>query len=161
MRLKVEFSNTTQLIGKRIIWRGVMYLLYALMFIVVSIWLFISIKATSNPDTFLITTFCLTVVISIMFLIIAVPKLLRRKDAIYVDLNSLIIRKNKDISISFTDIENIQLSFNKYHMGSRSYRNFSSGKIVITLKNNKIVYVDDIKDVENVCYSLRKIVLNK
>ncbi len=157
----MEFSNTTQLIGKRIIWRGVMYLLYALMFIVVSIWLFISIKATSNPDTFLITTFCLTVVISIMFLIIAVPKLLRRKDAIYVDLNSLIIRKNKDSSILFTDIENIQLSFNKYHMGGRRYRNFSSGKIVITLKNNKIVYVDDIKDVENVCVSLRKIVLNR
>ena len=157
----MEFSNTTQLIGKRIIWNTVMYLLYAIMFIGVSIWLYISMKAASNPDTFLVAMFYLTLGASVVFLTVTVFMSLRKNDAIYVDLNALIIRNIKDISIPFTDIENIQMTFYKHPINKKICKRYTSGIIVITLKNNKKIYVRDIKDLENVCYSLRKIVLNR
>lgn len=148
----MELSNRAKLIGRRVFWRNIIFLLCGLIFIGVSIWLYISMKAANNPENILVVMFYMCMTLAIIFLIICFLMFLRKKDAIYLDSNALVIKTYKTKMIYFDDIENIQMS---------NYRYATSGVIVITLKNNKKIFVNDIRNVQKVCFLLRKIILDK
>lgn len=148
----MELSSRAKLVGRRVFWRNIIFLLCGLMFIGVSVWLYISMKAASNPKTLLVVMFYICVALAIILFIIGSLMFLRRKDAIYLDNETLVIRNYKDKIVTFDDITNIQMS---------TYRYATSGIIVITLKNNKKIFVNDIRNIKKVCFLLRKIVLDK
>lgn len=153
----MEINNNYQLIGKRITWKKVQYLIYCVLFVSLSIY-FTFLIVNQNSDRFYIILLCFLIILSIYLIVITIISFLEKKDAIYINYDSLIVRMHKDIIIRFIEIEDIQKNFYRFRIGKRKFSNYSSGKIIIILKNNKKIYVKNIKDVNDTCIKLREIV---
>ncbi len=133
-------------------------------FVPVVIWLFTSLMyCKGSPDYLLITMAILCLCFDILFLVISIVYFLQKKDAITIKDKKVILKTYKEQVISFDDIKDIRKHC--YYFSSKGMAIASqigllnSGYIQFTLKDNKKIYVKDIKNVSEVCFTLRGIVL--
>lgn len=134
-----------------------------IMFLVVDSWLFYSMSQSSNPDSLLVAMAIVVAIIDIIFLILTILNFFKKTDAIEVKYEKLIIYNYKKIVVNFNDVKDIKYipyrgAYGKYNIFGIGWR--TTGQIVIYLRNNKIIYISDIKNVSKACTDLRKIVLN-
>lgn len=147
-------------IGYRVKWKNVLLGFHCIMFAVISTWLFYSMSQTDHPDSLLVAFAIITCCFSILFLILTVAGVLRKKVCVKICGEKLILVKYKERIIDFADIENVQ--YMRSSSGSGGKRSFigsityDSGKIIVTLKNKSKVSVDDVKDVRRVCSDIRE-----
>ncbi len=153
----MEISNNYQLIGKRIIWKKIQYLIYSVIFTSLSIY-FVFLIINQNVDNFYIILLCLLIILSFYLIVVTIISFFEKNDAIYINCDSLIIRMQKDIIIPFIEIEDIQKNFYKYRIGKKRFSNYNFGNIVIVLKNQKKFYVKNIKEVNYTCIKLKEMV---
>lgn len=140
-----------------------LFIFIFIMFLVVDSWLFYSMSQSSNPDSLLVAMAIVVAVIDIIFLILTILNFLKRTNAIEVKDGKLIIYNYKKIVVNFNDVKDIKYipymgPSGKYNIFGIGWR--TTGQIVIYLRNNKKIYVSDIKKVSTACVDLRKIVLD-
>lgn len=140
-----------------------LFIFIFIMFLVVDSWLFYSMSQSSNPDSLLVAMAIVVAVIDIIFLILTILNFLKRTNAIEVKDEKLIIYNYKKIVVNFNDVKDIKYipymgPSGKYNIFGIGWR--TTGQIVIYLRNNKKIYVSDIKKVSTACVDLRKIVLD-
>lgn len=140
-----------------------LFIFIFIMFLVVDSWLFYSMSQSSNPDSLLVAMAIVVAFIDIIFLILTILNFLKRTNAIEVKDGKLIIYNYKKIVVNFNDVKDIKYipymgPSGKYNIFGIGWR--TTGQIVIYLRNNKKIYVSDIKKVSTACVDLRKIVLD-
>ncbi len=143
---------------------GYIFIFLFISFIPVVIWLFISLMSSKkDPDPLLISMAILCLCLDILFLILSIVFILQKRDAITIKDNKVILKTYKEQVISFNDIKDIRKHCS-YFNGRGAYIAskiglLNSGYIQFTLKDNKKIYIKDIKDVTEVCFTLREIIL--
>lgn len=151
---------TKKMIGIRTKWIGILFLILSIIFCCVSAWLLYSLKMASNPITLLVVMTIIVIAITIIFIMITILNLLKKRLAIYIHNDELVIIKYKEKCIKFSDIKNIQ--YREYTLNNSIINlKFKFGKIIITLNNDKVIKIDDIKNVKNVCMELRQEILEE
>ena len=147
-----------EIIGKRVIWIKYLLLILTLCFIGVDIWLFCSLFLGNKPDTLLYVMAFVVLAILLLLLTFTILSFIKKKNAICIDNDKLIIRNYKELVIDFKNIKDIKYRSN--YGGGRLFNNeYNSGTIFIEL-DNKEIKVNNIKSVKNVCSVLRNKILN-
>lgn len=111
------------------------------MFGYLSGWLLYSLKMSSKSDSLLVAMAIIVIIITIIFIIIVLLNFLKKKIAIYVNHDELVVVKYKERHIKFSSIKNIQYRNNTLN-NKLTILKFNFGMIVITLSNDKIIKVD-------------------
>jgi hypothetical protein len=145
-------------IGKRIQWMKYMFLILLLGMTGVDIWLFCSLSVSEKNDSLLwIMSFVVLAIVIIIFLF-TLLSFLKKKEAILIDGDRLIIREYKETALNFKDIKSIQY---RQSSSPRTIGNYKSGNIIITLQDEKKITISSIADVRMVCKNLREIILKE
>ncbi len=146
-------------IGYRVKWKNVLFSFSCIMLAVISAWLFFSMSQTDSPDSMLVAFAIITCCLAVFFLTCTVAGILRKRVCVKICGETLILVKYREYIIDFADIENVQ--YMRSSSGSGGKRSligsipYDSGKIIVTLKNNSKVSVDDVKNVRRVCSVIR------
>ena len=99
---------------------------------------------------------------TILRLVFTILNFMRKSDAITVDENEVIVKNYKTISIRFADIQDIRYKLaGARKNGSYSLGYYTYGTIIFKLKNEEVIFVNDIKNVKNVCAKLNEIILKE
>ncbi len=143
---------------------GCIFIFLFISFIPVVIWLFISLmNSKKNPNSLLISMAILCLCLDILFLILSIVFILQKRDAITIKDNKVILKTYKEQVISFNDIKDIRKHCSYFNSRGAYIASkigiLNSGYIQFTLKDNKKIYIKDIKDVTEVCFTLREIIL--
>jgi len=150
-----------EVIAKRIKSKGILFLIYALMFLAVSIWQLISLNSSSNKDSFLLIVFLMAVFFFIFFMILSLLDLFKKKNAIIVQNKTLIIQVYKMEEIPFRDISKVEYSIRRSSKKSIIDVLFQVGTLYLTLNNERVIKIHQIKDVKRACYLLDEIIFKK
>ena len=135
-----------------------MFLILLLGMTGVDIWLFYSLSVTQKNDSLLwIMSFVVLAIVIILFLF-TLLNFLKKKEAILIDEDRIVIRKYKETALNFKDIKNIQY---RQVRSPRTIGNYKSGSIIITLQDEKKITISSIADVRMVCKNLREIILKE
>lgn len=134
-------------------------------FIPVVTWLFISLfSSKASPQTLLVIMTIICLCLDVLFLILSIIYILQKKDAITLEDKQVILKTYKEKTLEFKDIKDIKR--HSYYFGGKGYFAassiglLSSGYIEFTLNNGNKIYIKDIKNVKNVCRTLREVILN-
>lgn len=135
-----------------------MFLILLLGMTGVDIWLFYSLSVTQKNDSLLwIMSFVVLAIVIILFLF-TLLNFLKKKEAILIDEDRIVIRKYKETALNFKNIKNIQY---RQVRSPRTIGNYKSGNIIITLQDEKKITISSIADVRMVCKNLREIILKE
>ena len=166
--MKENVSHT--LVGQKTRIYAILFLFLFLSFAAVSGWLFFSMSRAESPDPLLVAMSVIVTVVAAVFLLVTILCFSQKKDAVFLYGNTLIIRKRKEYTFPFAEIEDIQYRSNRTN--ASGYRSFSilacifgslvykSGTLFVTPKNGKEISVPDVKNVQSCCAALRKKILN-
>ena len=149
-------------IGVRIKWIKILILFNFIMLSCVESWLLYSVIKGEHPDNLLIIMTIIVAFATILMLVFTILNFMKKSDAITVDENEVIVKNYKTISIQFADIQDIRYKLagarknGRYSIGYYTY-----GTIIFKLKNEEVIFVNDIKNVKNVCAKLNKIILKE
>jgi hypothetical protein len=146
-----------EIVGLRVSWKKYLYLFFLLLFACVDAWLIYSISQAKKIDSFLLIMMIVVSIVDILLLVMTIIKFSRKKDAIKVSDNDVILENSKLNKIKFDDIKNIQ--YRQYKSGDKLGFKYKSGDIIFTLSDDKKVKVNDIKYVIEVCETLRNKIL--
>lgn len=125
-------------------------------------WLLYSVIKGEHPDNLLIIMTIIVAFTTILMLVFTILNFMRKSDAITVDENEVIVKNYKTISIRFADIQDIRYKLaGARKNGSYSLGYYTYGTIIFKLKNEEVIFVNDIKNVKNVCAKLNKIILKE
>ena len=125
-------------------------------------WLLYSVIKGEHPDNLLIIMTIIVAFTTILMLVFTILNFMRKSDAITVDENEVIVKNYKTISIQFADIQDIRYKLaGARKNGSYSLGYYTYGTIIFKLKNEEVIFVNDIKNVKNVCAKLNKIILKE
>ena len=135
-----------------------MFLILLLGMTGVDIWLFYSLSVSQKNDSLLwIMSFVVLAIVIILFLF-TLLNFLKKKEAILIDEDRIVIRKYKETALNFKNIKNIQY---RQVRSPRTIGNYKSGNIIITLQDEKKITISSIADVRMVCKNLREIILKE
>lgn len=149
-----------KVIGKQIKWIKYALIILLICFTAVDVWLFYSLTQSKNPDRMLIIMPYVVLAITVFLLVCSILEFIKKTDVIFIKDNKVIIKIYKTKELNFEDIKDIKYCLNSG--GGRLFNTtYKSGKIIFVLKDNKKIKVDNIKDVEIVCSSLRNLVLKE
>ncbi len=124
------------------------------------IWLIISISSSKKIDTLLLIMTILVSIIEVLLLIDIIIKFLKKKNAVIIDKDLVIINNIKSQKVKFDEIKNIQ--YKPYRInGVIGIHKLRTGDLIFTLNDDKRLYVKEIKNVRQTCNELRKIVLKE
>lgn len=146
-----------EIVGLRVSWKKYLYLFFFLLFACVDAWLIYSISQTKKLDSILLITMIVISFVDILFLVMTIIKFSKKKNAIKVSNDEVILENSKLNKIKFVDIKNIQ--YRQYKSGDKLGFRYKSGDIIFTLNDDKNVKVNDIKNVIEVCEKLRNMIL--
>lgn len=125
-------------------------------------WLLYSVIKGEHPDNLLIIMTIIVAFTTILMLVFTILNFMRKSDAITVDENEVIVKNYKTISIRFADIQDIRYKLaGARKNGSYSLGYYTYGTIIFKLKNEEVIFVNDIKNVKNVCAKLNEIILKE
>ena len=125
-------------------------------------WLLYSVIKGEHPDNLLIIMTIIVAFTTILMLVFTILNFMRKSDAITVDENEVIVKNYKTISIRFADIHDIRYKLaGSRKNGSYSLGYYTYGTIIFKLKNEEVIFVNDIKNVKNVCAKLNEIILKE
>ena len=125
-------------------------------------WLLYSVIKGEHPDNLLIIMTIIVAFATILMLVFTILNFMKKSDAITVDENEVIVKNYKTISIQFADIQDIRYKLaGDRKNGSYSLGYYTYGTIIFKLKNEEVIFVNDIKNVKNVCAKLNKIILKE
>lgn len=149
-------------IGVRIKWIKILILFNFIMFSCVESWLLYSVIKGEHPDNLLIIMTIIVAFVTILMLVFTILNFMKKSDAITVDENEVIVKNYKTISIQFADIQDIRYKLaGARKNGSYSLGYYTYGTIIFKLKNEEVIFVNDIKNVKNVCAKLNEIILKE
>lgn len=149
-------------IGVRIKWIKILILFNFIMLSCVESWLLYSVIKGEHPDNLLIIMTIILAFTTILMLVFTILNFMRKSDAITVDENEVIVKNYKTISIRFADIQDIRYKLaGARKNGSYSLGYYTYGTIIFKLKNEEVIFVNDIKNVKNVCAKLNEIILKE
>lgn len=149
-------------IGIRIKWIKILILFNFIMLSCVESWLLYSVIKGEHPDNLLIIMTIIVAFTTILMLVFTILNFMRKSDAITVDENEVIVKNYKTISIRFADIQDIRYKLaGARKNGSYSLGYYTYGTIIFKLKNEEVIFVNDIKNVKNVCAKLNEIILKE
>lgn len=149
-------------IGVRIKWIKILILFNFIMFSCVEYWLLYSVIKGEHPDNLLIIMTIIVAFVTILMLVFTILNFMKKSDAITINENRVIVKNYKTTIIQFTDIQDIRykLAGTKKN-GSYSLGYYTYGTIIFKLKNEEVIFVNDIKNVKNVCAKLNEIILKE
>lgn len=125
-------------------------------------WLLYSVIKGEHPDNLLIIMTIIVAFTTILMLVFTILNFMKKSDAITVDENEVIVKNYKTISIRFADIQDIRYKLaGARKNGSYSLGYYTYGTIIFKLKNEEVIFVNDIKNVKNVCAKLNEIILKE
>ena len=125
-------------------------------------WLLYSVIKGEHPDNLLIIMTIIVAFATILMLVFTILNFMKKSDAITVDENEVIVKNYKSISIRFADIQDIRYKLaGARKNGSYSLGYYTYGTIIFKLKNEEVIFVNDIKNVKNVCAKLNEIILKE
>lgn len=125
-------------------------------------WLLYSVIKGEHPDNLLIIMTIIVAFTTILMLVFTILNFMRKSDAITVDENEVIVKNYKTIIIRFADIQDIRYKLaGARKNGSYSLGYYTYGTIIFKLKNEEVIFVNDIKNVKNVCAKLNEIILKE
>ena len=132
------------------------------MFSCVEYWLLYSVIKGEHPDNLLIIMTIIVAFVTILMLVFTILNFMKKSDAITINENRVIVKNYKTTIIQFTDIQDIRykLAGTKKN-GSYSLGYYTYGTIIFKLKNEEVIFVNDIKNVKNVCAKLNEIILKE
>ena len=149
-------------IGVRIKWIKILILFNFIMLSCVESWLLYSVIKGEHPDNLLIIMTIIVAFTTILMLVFTILNFMKKSDAITVDENEVIVKNYKTISIQFADIQDIRYKLaGARKNGSYSLGYYTYGTIIFKLKNEEVIFVNDIKNVKNVCAKLNEIILKE
>lgn len=149
-------------IGVRIKWIKILILFNFIMLSCVESWLLYSVIKGEHPDNLLIIMTIIVAFTTILMLVFTILNFMRKSDAITVDENEVIVKNYKTIIIRFADIQDIRYKLaGARKNGSYSLGYYTYGTIIFKLKNEEVIFVNDIKNVKNVCAKLNEIILKE
>ena len=166
--MKENVSHT--LVGQKTRIYAILFLFLFLSFAAVSGWLFFSMYRAERPDPLLVAMSVIVTVVAAVFLLVTILCFSQKKDAVFLYGNTLIIRKRKEYTFPFAEIEDIRYRLNRTN--ASGYRSFSilacifgslvykSGTLFVTPKNGKEISVPDVKNVQSCCAALREKIFN-
>lgn len=150
------------IIGVRIKWIKILILFNFIMLSCVESWLLYSVIKGEHPDNLLIIMTIIVAFATILMLVFTILNFTKKSDAITIDENRVIVKNYKTINIQFTDIQDIRYKLaGARKNGSYSLGYYTYGTIIFKLKNEEVIFVNDIKNVKNVCVKLNEIILKE
>ncbi len=112
------------------------------------------ILSEKKVDSLVIIMFAVCLVLTIIFLLAFILECIRKKDAIKVTDENIVIQEFKRTVVPIANVKEI-----KYR---NAYAGFlgamSSGDLFITTKDDKRIRVKDLRNVKNVCSELTKLI---
>ena len=150
-------------IYKRVILYQYFYLILSISFLSVSIWLWLSLsESKGRMDALLLSMAILSTALFVLFFVLSILHFIKKKDAITVINNEVLLKTYKEEKIIFSDIKDIKYR-NDIRGGNAKYApnviSYRSGTIYFTLNSGRKIAAKEIKEVRKACLELRHAIL--
>lgn len=149
---------------KRIIWQKYLLVFASVSFVAMSIYITTMYFVAGKKDLYLLIIGIVLIPVSIFFIVLTILDFCKKRDAIILKENRLIVRNYKEREIRFSEIKDIRYLLSSG--GGTSPRGtlfgvptYKSGTINIYLNDGSVIHVKDIKDVHDTCITLRNKIL--
>lgn len=135
----------------RIIWKKYLFLILTIMFLIVDVFLFYSLKESSKTNTMLNVMAIVVLGIDVLLFVFTILNFIKKKDAVIIDGNTIILNNYKKVIVELNKVIDIK------YLKSRSSKigTLNSGRLEFYLQDSKKIYVNDIRNVKNACQDLR------